>query len=114
MLLICILEIPKFIDLKNAKTDSKSDKLEIPVTWILRRLFLYTVRHILSPKCKTLLVLCCLNRFKWGVRSFLTTKLHFTFLSLNFRLILISLWMSSFIRAYDVKKLPKNDLTIKK
>ena len=89
VLLTCILEIPKFIALKNDKTDSKSDKLEIPVTWILRRLFLYTVRHILSPKRKTLLVLCCLNSFKWGVRSFLTRKLHFTFLSLNFRLILI-------------------------
>ena len=88
VLLISILEIPIFIDLKNDKTDSKSDELEIPVTWTLRRLFLYTVRQILSPKRKTLLVLCCLNSFKWGVSSFLTTKLHFTFLSLSFRLIL--------------------------
>ena len=66
VLLISILEIPIFIDLKNDKTDSKSDELEIPVTWTLRRLFLYTVRQILSPKRKTLLVLCCLNSFKWG------------------------------------------------
>ena len=53
VLLICILEIPILLILKNDKTDSKSDELEIPVTWTLRRLFLYTVRHILSPRRKT-------------------------------------------------------------
>ena len=117
VLLICILEIPKFIDLKNDKTDSKSDELEIPVTWTLKRLFLYTVRQILSPKCKTLLVLCCLNSFKWGVSSFLTTKLHFTFLSLSFRLILnlygfLSLYKKSFVVCWVLAKLGPGQISL--
>ena len=87
VLLICILEMSISIDLKNDKTDSKPDELEIPVTWTLKRLFLYTVRHIFSPKRITLLVLLCLNSFKWGVSSFLTIRQHFTFLSLILRLI---------------------------